>query len=147
MAIQTRTRKTPKPYATNAGYRRPVLKRSVSMVSLTSRHVGRNACETLLAKPSHFHFSRACSLVTELPDMQDVTPFSVNALTTAIRQSQRRSADRHQLVDRVRWKLAVDYRGHLQLVQRDRSLVVVEEGDVCGIASGRDAHQRLTRRQ
>ena len=56
-------------------------------------------------------------------------------------------ADRHQLVDRVPGKVAVDDGRHHQFVQRDRALVVVKERDVGSIASGGDAHQRLPRRQ
>ena len=59
---------------------------------------------------------------------------------------QRASTDRHQLFDRVPGKVTVDAHCHLQLVQCDRTLVVVQERNIRGIASGGDAHQRLPRR-
>ena len=56
-------------------------------------------------------------------------------------------SDRHQLVDRVPGQVTVDDCRHRQLIQRDRTLVVVQECDVGGITSGGDAHQGLSRRQ
>src|SRR5271157_2535730 len=57
------------------------------------------------------------------------------------------SADRHRLVDRVYGKIAVYDRRHRQLVQDDRTPMVVQEGDVGGVAPGGNAHQRLPWRQ
>src|SRR5580693_3052865 len=56
-------------------------------------------------------------------------------------------SDRHQLVDRVYGKVAVHDRRHRQLVQGDRAPVVVQEGDIGGVAPGGNAHQRLPWRQ
>src|SRR6201999_1647715 len=56
-------------------------------------------------------------------------------------------SDRHQLVYRIYGKVAVHDRGHRQFVQGDRAPVVVQEGDVGGVAPGGDPHQRLPWRQ
>src|SRR6202022_2079684 len=50
--------------------------------------------------------------------------------------TQRVLTDRHQLVDRVPGQVAIDNRSHHQLVQRDRTPVVVKESDVGSIAPG-----------
>src|SRR3546814_9015307 len=42
---------------------------------------------------------------------------------------------------------AVDDCANFRGMQRDRSAVIVEEGCVCGISAGRDAHKIAARRQ
>jgi hypothetical protein len=55
------------------------------------------------------------------------------------------SADGDQLVDRIPRQVAVNDRGHHQLVQGDRAFMIIEERRVGGVATGGYAHQALPR--
>ena len=79
--------------------------------------------------------------------------------TTRVLQDQRRQAncrdqqigcvflaDGNQLVDRIRGQVAVNDRGHNQLVELDLALVVIEERGVGGVTTGGYPHQGLPRR-
>jgi len=85
--------------------------------------------------------------LTELPDIYNGTPFPITGVDYGlVSPSPPKALSRSTPAGRWRpGKGAVDVRRHHQLVQRDSTVVVVQERDVVSIASGGDAHHGLPR--